>query len=83
MPINLETGTGMSVLELVNAFTGITGQRVPYQFVARRAGDIASCYASADKAKELLGWQAKLSVAEMCADTWRWQSQNPNGYYVS
>ena len=56
---------------------------MPYQFVARRAGDIASCYASADKAKELLGWQAKLSVAEMCADTWRWQSQNPNGYYVS
>jgi UDP-glucose 4-epimerase len=80
LPINLGTGTGTSVLELVNAFTDITGQRVPYQFVARRAGDIASCYASADKAKELLGWQAKLSVAEMCADTWRWQSQNPSGY---
>ena len=80
LPINLGTGTGTSVLELVNAFTDITWQRVPYQFVARRAGDIASCYASADKAKELLGWQAKLSVAEMCADTWRWQSQNPNGY---
>lgn len=83
LPINLGTGTGTSVLDLVNAFTDITGQRVPYQFAARRAGDIASCYASADKAKELLGWQAKLSVAEMCADTWRWQSQNPNGYYVS
>ncbi|MGP5405500.1 UDP-glucose 4-epimerase GalE [Psychrobacter celer] len=80
LPINLGTGTGTSVLELVNAFTDITGQRVPYQFVARRAGDIASCYASADKAKALLGWQAKLSVAEMCADTWRWQSQNPSGY---
>ncbi|MGB6927313.1 UDP-glucose 4-epimerase GalE [Psychrobacter sp.] len=80
LPINLGTGTGTSVLELVNAFTDITGQRVPYQFVARRAGDIASCYASADKAKVLLGWQAKLSVAEMCADTWRWQSQNPSGY---
>jgi UDP-glucose 4-epimerase len=80
LPINLGTGTGTSVLELVNAFTDTTGQRVPYQFVARRAGDIASCYASADKAKELLGWQAKLSVAEMCADTWRWQSQNPSGY---
>ncbi|MGP5059601.1 UDP-glucose 4-epimerase GalE [Psychrobacter celer] len=83
LPINLGTGTGTSVLELVNAFTDITGQRVPYQFVARRAGDIASCYASADKAKALLGWQAKLSVAEMCADTWRWQSQNPSGYHVS
>ena len=83
LPINLGTGTGTSVLELVNAFTDITGQRVPYQFVARRAGDIASCYASADKAKTLLEWQAELSITDMCQDTWRWQSMNPNGYDVS
>ncbi|MGP5657845.1 UDP-glucose 4-epimerase GalE [Psychrobacter celer] len=80
LPINLGTGKGTSVLELVNAFTEVTGRDIPYQFTGRRAGDIASCYASADKAKVLLGWYAKLSVAEMCADTWRWQSMNPNGY---
>ena len=80
LPINLGSGTGSSVLQLVNAFTEVTGQSVPYQFVARRAGDIASCYASANKAKALLGWQAELSITDMCADTWRWQSMNPNGY---
>ncbi|WP_243453096.1 UDP-glucose 4-epimerase GalE [Psychrobacter coccoides] len=80
LPINLGTGTGTSVLELVNAFAQVSEQRIPYQFVARRAGDIASCYASADKAKALLGWEAKLSITEMCQDTWRWQSMNPNGY---
>ena len=80
LPINLGSGKGSSVLELVNAFTIVTGQEVPYQFVARRAGDIASCYASADKAKALLNWQAQLSISDMCADTWRWQSMNPNGY---
>ena len=80
LPINLGSGKGSSVLELVNAFIAVTGQKVPYQFVARRAGDIASCYASADKAKALLNWQAKLSVTDMCADTWRWQSNNPKGY---
>ena len=58
----------------------MSGQTVPYQFVPRRAGDIASCYASADKAKDLLGWEAKLSIMDMCQDTWRWQSINPNGY---
>ena len=80
VPINLGTGKGSSVLELVNAFTKVSGQDIPYQFVDRRAGDIASCYASADKAQSLLGWQAKLSINEMCQDTWRWQSMNPNGY---
>ena len=80
VPINLGTGKGSSVLELVNAFTKVSGQDIPYQFVDRRAGDIASCYASADKAKDLLKWQAKLSITEMCQDTWRWQSMNPNGY---
>lgn len=79
-PINLGTGNGSSVMELVTTFIEVTGQKVPYQFVARRAGDIASCYASADKAKQLLNWEAKQSVSDMCADTWRWQNNNPNGY---
>jgi UDP-glucose 4-epimerase len=83
LPINLGTGKGTSVLELVTAFSEVSGQDIPYQFSARRAGDIASCYASADKAKELLGWEAKLSIAEMCQDTWRWQSMNPNGYNIA
>ena len=81
LPINLGTGKGTSVLELVTAFSEVSGQNIPYQFSARRAGDIASCYASADKAKDLLGWDATLSITEMCEDTWRWQSKNPNGYH--
>ncbi|GAA0800818.1 UDP-glucose 4-epimerase GalE [Psychrobacter piscatorii] len=83
LPINLGTGKGTSVLELVSAFSDVSGQAIPYQFTDRRAGDIASCYASADKAKTLLGWQAELSIIDMCQDTWRWQSMNPNGYDVS
>ncbi|WP_201604380.1 UDP-glucose 4-epimerase GalE [Psychrobacter immobilis] len=82
LPINLGTGKGTSVLELVTAFSKVSGQPIPYKFAERRAGDIASCYASADKAKNLLEWQAKLSITEMCQDTWRWQSMNPNGYYI-
>ena len=83
LPINLGTGKGTSVLELVTAFSEVSGQDIPYQFAARRAGDIASCYASADKAKDLLGWEAKLSITEMCQDTWNWQSMNPNGYNIA
>ena len=79
-PINLGTGKGTSVLELVNAFIKTTGQPVPYSVAPRRPGDIASCYASSDKAKKLLGWQAEFDIERMCTDTWRWQSQNPNGY---
>ena len=79
-PINLGTGKGTSVLELVNAFIKTTGQPVPYSIAPRRPGDIASCYASSDKAKHLLGWQAQFDIERMCADTWRWQNQNPNGY---
>ncbi len=79
-PINLGTGKGTSVLQLVNAFIKITGQPVPYSIAPRRPGDIASCYASSDKAKKLLGWQAEFDIERMCADTWRWQSQNPKGY---
>ena len=79
-PINLGTGNGSSVLQLVSAFEKVTDQSVPYQLTARRPGDIAACYASADKAKALLGWQAELTIEDMCKDTWHWQSQNPNGY---
>ena len=80
LPINLGTGKGTSVLELVSAFSEVSKKPIPYKFAARRPGDIASCYASADKAKTLLGWEAKLSITDMCKDTWRWQSINPNGY---
>lgn len=83
LPVNLGTGKGTSVLELVSAFSKISEQSIPYQFVGRRAGDIASCYASADRARDLLGWQAKLSITDMCQDSWRWQSMNPNGYDTS
>lgn len=78
--VNLGTGQGTSVLQLVNAFMDNTGQSVPYQFTQRRAGDIASCYASADKAKDKFNWQADLNIADMCRDTWRWQQGNPVGY---
>ena len=83
LPINLGTGKGTSVLELATAFSEVSGKDIPYQFVSRRAGDIASCYASADKALELLGWQAKLSITDMCQDSWRWQSMNPDGYNLA
>lgn len=79
-PINLGTGNGTSVLQLVNAFIHTTGQNVPYVIAPRRAGDIAMCYASSDKAKNLLGWTAEHGIERMCVDTWRWQSQNPKGY---
>lgn len=79
-PINLGTGHGTSVLELVHAFESTTGQAVPYVITGRRAGDIATCYASADKAKTLLGWTAQFDIQRMCVDTWRWQSNNPKGY---
>lgn len=79
-PINLGTSNGTSVLELVNAFIKTTGVNVPFKIVDRRAGDIATCYASSDKAKTLLNWEAKLNIEAMCADTWRWQSNNPQGY---
>ena len=80
LPINLGTGKGTSVLELISAFSDVSGKTIPYQFTSRRSGDISSCYASADKAKSLLEWQAKLSITDMCKDTWHWQSMNPNGY---
>ena len=78
--INLGTGTGYSVLDIVHAFERVNGVKVPYQIVPRRPGDIAECWADPKKAKELLGWQAEKNLEDMCRDSWRWQSQNPNGY---
>ncbi len=77
---NLGTGRGYSVLEMLHAFAQASGKSVPYQVVGRRAGDIASCYADPSKARAELGWEAQYGLAEMCADTWRWQQQNPQGY---
>jgi UDP-glucose 4-epimerase len=77
---NLGTGTGTSVLQLVHAFEQATGKPVPYQVVARRPGDIATSYCSADKAARELGWTASRGIVDMCADAWRWQSQNPHGF---
>ncbi|HEY5634467.1 MAG TPA: UDP-glucose 4-epimerase GalE [Burkholderiaceae bacterium] len=78
--VNLGTGNGYSVLEMVRAFERASGRAVPYKVVARRAGDIARCYADPALAKALLGWQATRDIDAMCADTWRWQSANPEGY---
>ncbi len=77
---NLGTGNGYSVLDMVQAFEKASGRRIPYKITGRRAGDIATCYANPAKAGKELGWTAKLGIAEMCKDTWRWQSQNVNGY---
>ena len=76
---NLGTGRGYSVLEVVHAFERASGRSVPLQFAPRRAGDIDASYADASLAGELLGWQASRDLTAMCADSWRWQSQNPNG----
>ncbi|MDB5177124.1 MAG: UDP-galactose-4-epimerase [Candidatus Saccharibacteria bacterium] len=77
---NLGTGSGTSVLELVHAFELASGKKIPVQISPRRPGDIASCYADVSKAKNELGWQAKLTIDDACRDSWKWQSGNPNGY---
>ncbi|MGS2719888.1 UDP-glucose 4-epimerase GalE [Paraglaciecola aestuariivivens] len=77
---NLGTGQGYSVLDMVKAFEQQSGQKVPYQFVPRRSGDVAACYADPTTAKEELGWQATRGLEEMCRDAWNWQFNNPNGY---
>ena len=78
--VNLGTGRGYSVLEVVRAFEQASGRPVPYQLVARRPGDVAQCYADPGLARKLLGWEARRSLAEMCADAWRWQCANPQGF---
>ena len=77
---NLGTGSGTSVLEIIKAFSKAFGRDLPYEIKPRRAGDIAACYADCSKAERELGWRAELSIEQACADSWRWQSQNPNGF---
>ena len=77
---NLGTGKGYSVLDLVKAFSKASGKEIPYKIVGRRAGDVAMCYADSSKAEKELGWKAKYELEEMCEDSWKWQSMNPNGY---
>ena len=78
--VNLGTGKGYSVLDMVKAFEKACGKKVPYKIVDRRAGDIATCFADPSFAKEVLGWEAKKSIEDMCFDSWTWQKNNPNGY---
>ena len=78
--VNLGTGTGYSVLEIVKAFERVNGVKIPYVIKPRRPGDIAECFANAEKAEKVLGWKAQLGLDEMCFDSWNWQSQNRNGY---
>jgi UDP-glucose 4-epimerase len=80
LTVNLGTGRGYSVLQVVSAFEAASGRPVPYQLTARRPGDVAQCYADPTLAHRTLGWQAKRSLEEMCADAWAWQSRNPEGY---
>ena len=77
---NLGTGNGYSVLDMVKAFSKASGQDIPYKIVDRRAGDVAMCYADPTKANNELGWKAEFGIDRMCEDSWRWQSNNPNGY---
>jgi UDP-glucose 4-epimerase len=80
LTVNLGTGVGYSVLEMVRAFEQASGKAVPYKVAPRRDGDIAACYADPAQALAMLGWRAERGLQTMCADTWRWQSHNPNGY---
>ncbi|NLJ70465.1 MAG: UDP-glucose 4-epimerase GalE [Clostridiaceae bacterium] len=83
LAVNLGTGIGYSVLDIVHAFEKIIGREIPYQITDRRLGDIATCYANPKKAKELLNWEAKFDLEKMCEDSWRWQIKNPKGYVRS
>lgn len=80
---NLATGNGISVLELINAFSRACGKELPYEIVDRRPGDIAACYASPAKANKELGWRTEKTIDDACADSWRWQSQNPDGFQIN
>jgi len=80
LTVNLGTGQGYSVLDMVKSFEQASSKSVPYQIVARRPGDVAQCYADPSYAQEKLGWQAELDIQRMCQDAWRWQSNNPKGY---
>ena len=78
--VNLGTGNGSSVLEVVAAYARASGREVPYRIMPRRPGDVAACWADAARAHELLGWRARYDLARMCEDSWRWQSRNPQGF---
>lgn len=78
--LNIGTGVGYSVLDMVKAYEKASGKKIAYKIVPRRAGDIASCYANPQKAKEILGWEAKRTLEDMCKSSFNWQSKNPNGY---
>jgi len=80
LTVNLGTGQGYSVLDMVRAFEKASGKKVPYKIAPRRPGDIAKCYADPSYAKEVLDWEVKRGIQEMCEDTWRWQQKNPEGY---
>ncbi len=77
---NLGTGTGTSVLEVVAAFSKACGKELPYVIRERRAGDIAANWCDASKAERMMGWKAQYDIADMCRDSWNWQSHNPNGF---
>jgi len=83
LPVNLGTGLGVSVLDMIAAFEHVSGRSIPCSVVARRPGDIAENWADPKMAQEALGWVARRSIADMCADIWRWQSGNPLGYAAS
>ncbi|WOH67889.1 UDP-glucose 4-epimerase GalE [Bradyrhizobium sp. BWA-3-5] len=80
LTLNLGTGSGSSVLEVVRTFEIVSGRPIPYVFSERRPGDVATCYADPTLARKLLGWRSRRSLTQMCADHWRWQMKNPNGY---
>ncbi|WP_198305551.1 UDP-glucose 4-epimerase GalE [Arcobacter vandammei] len=80
LKVNIGTGVGYSVLDMVKAYEKASGKKIAYKIVPRRAGDIASCYANPQKAKEVLGWEAKRTLEDMCKSSFNWQSKNPNGY---
>ena len=80
LTVNLGTGQGSSVLEVVRAYAQASGRDIPHEFLPRRPGDVAACWADPTLARERLGWQARLDLQRMCEDSWRWQAMNPNGY---
>ncbi|QKE28140.1 UDP-glucose 4-epimerase [Arcobacter acticola] len=81
--VNIGTGTGYSVLDMVKAFEKASNKKIPYKIVPRRAGDIAKCYANPSFAKEVLDWEAIKTIEDMCTDSWKWQSNNPDGYILN
>jgi UDP-glucose 4-epimerase len=80
--VNLGTGQGSSVLDVVRAFEAASGRKIPYRVLPRRPGDVAACYADPSLAQRLLGWRARFGLREMCADAWTWQRDNPDGFSI-